>query len=326
MHSMFIPILLLLAFSPLTKVKTVRVADERLFASSHFAVLGGRGFIVNGMSKEILKLDLEQGTVVEVIGGEGDGPGEFNDAIIGLEVVDGMLAAMTAGRAVHFFDREGKFRHRRYAKESVWRIARYDRDHYVVCTMSVQNIITHGVYTQVGLVDLDLSGAVFYGQFSRHKPHKSQVLNSCRLGASRQMIAYGQAGSGEMHFYGIGRGHLKTVDLAVISDASIQYTQAAPRHSDPEGLFKKAGITIFNAPHIHPVMFVHVGEAYTVVQGAFAPGSGMKQFVAIRHSDWQVEYFNLPKPARLSHIQSDTLYVLRGSGGVVDIDVYRLAS
>lgn len=314
---------LMIAFqAPMTQVKEIVVADERLEEATHIVVVGDRAAVSTADGSRIYLVSVESGTVVKSIPERrGHGPGELNARIERLYVLHGTLAVATRDQFMHYFTPSGDFITRKALKRTYTDATSYNNTSYAVC---VNDFEEKGRFARVALQDETFGQPLKKGSFQPLGVHKNSVLNQCRVSSSKKYLVYGLAGFGTIHFHEIDGSHLRSVDLAVIRDDEIPFTLPASDYGPMAAAFSRVGITDFRPPDAVPVAGVHAGETFTLVTGTFDPPQGRRRHALVRHRDWSVVYFDFPNRYWDYAVANDRLYAMRRTKAGIQVDVYAL--
>jgi hypothetical protein len=256
-----------------------------------FETDGEVAFVVPEDRFTILKYDIASGELLDSVGREGEGPGEFSDKILRISVIDRHVYAFS-GRTIHIFDKDLKYVDRHVTKYMAMGISRLIDGNHVLCTMMVGDIPEPKSSYNMTVVKQHKFDQPDHTMFRLGTEMENHGLSQCHIAANKTMVAATQIGARNVRFHNMAGEMRKRVPVN-LAQKELQYLNIY----QPEvvtNIYKNMGYTDFRVPVGMHISNVQMGETYTMVQGGTSAEHVMRSVAIIEHGTWRVHYDVLP--------------------------------
>jgi len=290
------------------------------------AIMNGHVYLTRPLSYEIYVVDLGRKQNVQRLGGQGNGPGEF-DAFIGnvFKLNDGI--AVTSAKWIQFFDHNGKFQNRVFLKTtSITSIRSFQGGQYLVGTRSSINGENLNDIANVGIMRSRTTDTFDFEMFGNQNKIENMNLNNHVLDSDEKYVVIGQYGSNEIRFYNHdGTVHRK---ITLAGNPNEITFRERPNSEEFNRISEQFGIKLdFRLPSFSIVSAIALTPKLTIIQGLFDQNGSKKSHAVISHSDWSVDYVNIGTSCRSMAVENELMYCLKSPlNKTPQIDIYRIKS
>ena len=280
--------------SPVSFDKLVHKVDYEIpsgLNATQFDTDGTSAFIVSEDSYTVHKFNIETGNRVASVGREGNGPGEFSDKILRINVIDRHVYVFS-GRTIHIFDIDLNYINRHVTKYLSMGIRRLIDGNHILCTMMVGDIPEPKSSYNMTVVKQHTFDQPDHTTFKLGTEMENHGLSQCHIATNKTMVAATQIGARNVRFHNMAGDLRKRVPVN-LATKDLHYMNIF----QPEvvtNIYKNMGYTDFRVPMGMHISNLQMGETYTLVQGGTTAEFMMRSVAIIEHGTWRVHYDVLP--------------------------------
>lgn len=287
----------------------------------HFDTDGTSAFIVSEDLFTLLKYDLNTGNQLGSVGGEGEGPGEFSEKILRINVIDRHVYVFS-GRTVHIFDKDLRYIDRHVTKYMMMGIRRLIDGNHIMCTMMVGDIPEPRSSYNMTVVKQMRFDQPDHTAFRLGDEMVNHGLSQCHIASNKTMVAATQIGALNVRFHTMAGTLRKRVPVN-LAKKDLHYLNMY----QPEvvtNIYKNMGYTDFRIPAGMHISNLQMGESYTMVQGGTTSEYVMRSVAIIEHGTWRVHYDVLPAECGINRLVGNTLVCMVSHEQTRSFSVYEL--
>jgi hypothetical protein len=322
--------LLLLSYSdlksdreePFQSIRKVNLTTEHSVQSPNFAVHNGFAFFVTEDRLHLLKVDLETGSTIRSVGGEGNGPGEFDKKIVNIRLLDGRIWVFTSN-TIHYFDLSLNFMHREVIKYTSRDVVRLITGDYLMCTMSLAEIPEQRSAYNLSVAKPGMLENANHTRFRLGGSIQNFNLSECHIDANKLLVAVAQTGGTSVRFYNMAGVLRKKVNIQ-IATGEISFLPVE-QPSMITSMYAQLGYTDFRVPAGGHVSNIHTTNEYTIVQGFTTSANYTTSIAVIEHGTWRVRKQVLPSVCGTMRIADDKMFCLVATDDESYIEEFDLA-
>ena len=313
--------------SPFTLKERINVSSDILISSREFAVIDNFVYL-HGMDKHTVhRMDLTTKKIDKMVGGQGNGPGEFSGMVATISTAYDRLFVSTVDLWVHAFDKDLKMITRKMEPSNYQNFSELSDGNMVVCAASFERAMSGGALNGMEVVNSDLNSITPTGKFAFTNTLDNMMLSRCFVASGPKYVLYAQLGEAAVYFYDHQGAQVKKVTFDNWS-GEMKYLPDRPPNA-ATAMIESMGFKDHRTPMGGYIHSLHSTESYTIVQGGITTSNRLSSAAFIDHKSWTVKYAKLPQGCSTMRLQDDTLFCLYTRNEAVfleryDVDVSKL--